>query len=145
MKWYAGLETIVEENVPLADLTWYHLGGPARYFCRPSAVEHIREIVKRARDLGLPLKVLGEGANVLVRDEGFDGIVIQLSKSSFGQTSTSGANVTAGGATDLPDLVRRTVKAGLAVHESHVEKIHRRAADETGHKLIRWLVVDFHR
>lgn len=114
MKWYAGLETIVEENVPLADLTWYHLGGPARYFCRPSAVEHIREIVKRTRDLGLPLKVLGEGANVLVRDEGFDGIVIQLSKSSFGQTSTSGAQVAAGGATDLPDLVRRTVKAGLA-------------------------------
>ncbi|MCH8913923.1 MAG: FAD-binding protein, partial [Planctomycetes bacterium] len=87
MKWYHGLEPIVEENVRLADRTWYRLGGAARYFCTPASITEVCEVVKRARDAQLPLKVLGGGANVLVRDEGFDGIVMQLGKDDFGHVT----------------------------------------------------------
>ena len=44
MRWYRGLEPIVEENVPLADRTWYHMGGAARYFCTPSSLEQGGEL-----------------------------------------------------------------------------------------------------
>ena len=88
MKWYRGLEPIVEENVRLADRTWYRLGGAARYFCTPASITEVGEVVQRAREAHLPLKVLGGGANVLVRDEGFDGIVMQLGKDAFGHITT---------------------------------------------------------
>ena len=114
MKWYHGLEPIVEENVRLADRTWYRLGGAARYFCTPASITEVCEIVKRAQDAQLPLKVLGGGANVLVRDEGFDGIVMQLGKDDFGHVTIDHNKVRADSAVDLPDLVRRTVNEGLA-------------------------------
>ncbi len=114
MKWYRGLEPIVEEHVRLADRTWYRLGGAARYFCTPASITEVGEIVKRARDAHLPLKVLGGGANVLVRDEGFDGVVMQLGKDTFGHITIDNNRIRADGAVDLPDLVRRTVNEGLA-------------------------------
>lgn len=114
MKWYSGLEAIVNEKVPLADRTWYRLGGPACYFCTPISADQVAEIVRRSREQGLPLKILGGGANVLVRDEGFDGIVVHLDPAAFGTVRFDGPTAVAGAAADLPDLVRRTVSRGLA-------------------------------
>lgn len=114
MKWYTGLEHLVSEHVPLAPLTWYRLGGAARFLCTPTTADEVRLIVARARECGLPVRVLGAGANVLVRDEGFGGIVIRLCPRAFGAVQVAGAVLTAGGAADLPDTVRRSVRAGLA-------------------------------
>ncbi|MCG3138179.1 MAG: UDP-N-acetylenolpyruvoylglucosamine reductase [Phycisphaerae bacterium] len=114
MKWYHGFEAITEENVSLRERTWYRLGGPARYLCRPISVEQVRELVQRCRQEQLPLKVLGVGANVLVRDEGFEGVVIQLDKQAFGQVHFEPPGVRAGASTDLTDLIRLTVHRNLA-------------------------------
>ena len=113
MKWYYGLEAIVNENVRLADYTWYRLGGAARYFCTPTSTEQVCEVVRRANSHKLPLKVLGGGANILVRDEGFDGVVLRLCRDVFGTTTRCGVTLRAGGAADLPDVVRRTVNDNL--------------------------------
>lgn len=113
MKWYCGLEPIVSENVSLARHTWYGLGGSARYFCTPTNLEELCEVVRRVRSCDLPLKILGGGANVLVRDEGFDGAVVRLGRQAFGKTVVQDGVARAGGSVDLPDFVRRTVRANL--------------------------------
>jgi UDP-N-acetylmuramate dehydrogenase len=112
MTWFRGLESIVEQRVPLADRTWYRIGGLARYFCLPRSAEDVQEIVRRCRAEGLALRVLGAGANVLIRDQGFDGVVLHLDRASFGSVRLKGNQLLAGAATPCPDLVRRTVDAG---------------------------------
>ena len=48
MNWQTGLEAITEADVPLGPMTYYRLGGPARWLARPQSVDQLREIVTRA-------------------------------------------------------------------------------------------------
>jgi len=89
------------------------MGGAARYFCTPSCLEQGGEIVRRAASCDLPYKVLGGGANVLVRDDGFDGLVIHLPAATFGKVQHRRGRLRVGSAAALPDIVRRTVAMGL--------------------------------
>lgn len=66
------------ENVPLAPLTSWRVGGPARYFAEPTSLEEVRDLVGWATNQGKPWIVLGKGSNVLVSDEGYPGLVIRL-------------------------------------------------------------------
>lgn len=112
MKWYHDLRAIVREDVSLAERTWYRLGGSARYYCTPHTIDQVCRIVQQTQACGIALRVLGGGANVLVRDQGFDGAVLQLPREHFGRVSILEDGVRAGAAVDLPDLVRQTVKRG---------------------------------
>ena len=60
----------VREQVPLAERTWFKVGGPAQYFAEPTSVDELQAVVERCRDEGLQVRLLGGGSNVLVRDEG---------------------------------------------------------------------------
>lgn len=55
---FAGLEQIVEENVPLARFTWFKLGGPAHWLIRPRNVEELQEAVRRCLENAIPIYVL---------------------------------------------------------------------------------------
>ncbi len=65
-------------NVPLAPLTTFRIGGAARFFIEAGSEEEVRTALALARESGLPLFVLGAGSNVLVGDEGVDGIVLRI-------------------------------------------------------------------
>ncbi len=65
-----------QTHVPLADLTTLRVGGPARYFLEVRDSSQLLQAVQLAREFELPFKVLGNGSNVLVADNGFDGLVI---------------------------------------------------------------------
>ncbi len=69
---------LVEENIPLAPLTTFQVGGPARYFVQANTVNDIQEAVAFAHSRRLPLFVLGGGSNLLVSDAGFPGLVLQI-------------------------------------------------------------------
>ena len=71
----AGFEHIVRENEPLAPYTWFRLGGPAQYFAEPTNVEELAALVRRCHEADLPVRILGGGSNLLVRDEGVSGVV----------------------------------------------------------------------
>ena len=66
----------IRENVGLAQYNWFRTGGAARYFCEPESEEDFQEAIRFAGDKDLQIFVLGEGANILVSDDGFDGLVI---------------------------------------------------------------------
>src|SRR5262245_12994371 len=89
---------IIRASEPLAPLTWFRLGGPAEYLARPRTVEQLAKLMARARDAGLPCRILGGGSNVLVRDEGVKGLVIHLESPAFADVAVRGQRVEAGAA-----------------------------------------------
>ncbi|HVP09831.1 MAG TPA: UDP-N-acetylmuramate dehydrogenase [Phycisphaerae bacterium] len=105
---------VCRRNVPLAPLTWFGLGGSAEYLIEPRTEEELAAVVRRCRENGVAVKLLGFGANVLVRDEGVQGVIVRLTAEAFTNTNYDGARVTAGAGVDLAKLVRNTVRRGLA-------------------------------
>jgi len=81
------LDVAVAYDAPLAPLTWYRIGGRADALVRPASVEALGALVHRCRETDVPLRVLGSGANVLVADEGVDGIVVRLDAPAFTETA----------------------------------------------------------
>ena len=72
----SGAERIVTEGVRLADYTSFKIGGPARFFALPSSVEELALVIRECRKNSLDFFVIGNGTNLLVSDEGYDGCVI---------------------------------------------------------------------
>ncbi len=63
--------------MPLAPYTTFRIGGPADLFCEPSSADDLALAVLAARALEVPYFVLGLGANILIGDRGFRGLVIR--------------------------------------------------------------------
>ncbi len=68
----------LEENKPLAPLTTFGIGGPARWYVRADSQDEVAEAVAWAGDRKAALFVLGGGSNLLVSDAGFDGLVLHI-------------------------------------------------------------------
>lgn len=113
MTWCSGFEDICKADAPLAELTWYKLGGPARWLCEPRDAEELSLALARADDAGLRWRVLGRGANLLVRDAGFDGVVIRLSDSAFQHVEWHDDGLSAGAGCDFPKLIRAAIARGF--------------------------------
>lgn len=73
------------ENIPLAPLTTFNIGGPARYFVEAKTTGEVQEAVAFARSRDLPLFVLGGGSNLLVADEGWPGLVLNIAVQGIDQ------------------------------------------------------------
>lgn len=88
----------IERSVSLAPYTTYQIGGPADEFIRVSTIEELVEAVSYARNHGTPWFLLGTGANILIGDGGFRGVVIHneadgISIDSHVVTAESGATI----------------------------------------------------
>lgn len=68
----------IEESIALAPFTTFRIGGAARFFCIAKTADDVREAVEYATQHALAVFVLGGGSNVLVPDEGFNGLVIKI-------------------------------------------------------------------
>ncbi len=66
---------LITPSVPLADKNWFRTGGAAQYFAEPRSAEEFQYILDAAQSL--PVYVLGEGANMLISDEGFEGLILR--------------------------------------------------------------------
>ncbi|MBO4445470.1 MAG: UDP-N-acetylmuramate dehydrogenase [Clostridia bacterium] len=66
------------ENADMAKHTTFRIGGPARLLVEPNSVDSLEAILKACKAEGVKPIVLGNGSNVLVRDEGIDGVVIVM-------------------------------------------------------------------
>jgi UDP-N-acetylmuramate dehydrogenase len=110
----SGFEHIVRENEPLASCTWFRLGGPAQYYAEPTSIDELAALVRRCYEAGLPVRLLGGGSNLLVRDEGLHGMVISLGAAAFGRIEVAGRKLTAGGGAKLGHVISTAVREGLA-------------------------------
>lgn len=99
-------------NVSLAPLTTFKIGGPADLFVHARTNDEFCRAVLGAREFGIPLFVLGRGANILVGDGGFRGVVVRCGMSEL--EFLPGGRVRAGAGLDtFPDLILATVARGL--------------------------------
>ena len=76
----------IQENIALAPLTTLRVGGQARYFVCARTIEDARTAVAFADEKKLPLFVLGGGSNVLISDNGWPGLVLQVGISGIDHT-----------------------------------------------------------
>jgi len=67
---------MIQKNIPLKDKNWFRTGGPAKFFAQPKTSEEFASVLAHAKENNLDLFILGGGANVLINDEGFEGLVI---------------------------------------------------------------------
>jgi UDP-N-acetylmuramate dehydrogenase len=69
---------LIQENVPLAPLTTFKVGGPAKYFLEAKTIDEVRAGIEFAHARELPLFVLGGGSNLVVADAGWPGLVLKI-------------------------------------------------------------------
>jgi len=102
------------ERVPLAPLTTFRVGGAARFFVEVRTDEEVKEAIAYAHERALPLFVLGGGSNIVVADDGFDGLVLamRLQDVSFENRGEGGVRAVAGAGVVWDDLVAQTVERG---------------------------------
>ncbi len=102
----------LQRDVPLASHTTFRIGGPADLYFEPANEAELTEALVLARDLEIPHFLLGAGANILIGDLGFRGLVIrnQLTRIEF----LDDHRVRAGSGTMVyHDLIQATVARGL--------------------------------
>jgi UDP-N-acetylmuramate dehydrogenase len=109
----------VGRNVPVGPMTTYRVGGAAAVFVRlddESDLDALREIIASTAlaNTGVDVLVVGRGSNLLVADDGFAGVAVQLGD-AFDRVDIADSEpvVRAGGAASLPVVARRTAAAGL--------------------------------
>ena len=99
----------VRTEVPLARLTTFKIGGPVAVLVTPETIEGLRETMKVLAEAQAPLFILGNGSNLLVADEGFDGVVIRVG-SALGSIGSEGADKIRIGAGALWSVVLRYIQ-----------------------------------
>jgi UDP-N-acetylmuramate dehydrogenase len=108
--------TALEPEVPLARLTTIGTGGPARLLARPQNVAELASVLRRAREEGLGIFVVGLGSNVLAADEGLDALVVRL-EGELASVSVADGTLAAGGGAANAVCLHRARAAGLGGFE----------------------------
>jgi len=103
-------EGVLDRDVPLGPLTTYKLGGPARYVATVEDEGALERIARHLAREPIEVVVFGRGSNLLVSDEGFDGLVVRLG-AGFSWVRI-GETISTGSATPLPLLAKASAKAG---------------------------------
>jgi len=114
MSVFKGLDEIVERDFALGKATTIGVGGNAEYFARPRTEEELCEVLARAEKAGMVVRALGRGSNLLVRDEGVPGLVVQLDPDGFGRIAVEDDLLKAGAAAPLAKVVAEAARSGLA-------------------------------
>ncbi len=106
----------IDEGVRLSRFTTLGTGGPARAFARPETVEELQSALDFAREQGLLVAALGLGSNLLVADDGFEGLALKLG-GELAQVDTQGELLLAGGGAPNAVALHRARAAGLGGFE----------------------------
>lgn len=113
------LADAISFDEPLAPKTSMRVGGPAAAFAVVRDVPALVSVLKLATAESIAWTILGLGSNVLVKDEGFFGLVIRLG-GAFTAITVSGTTIRAGGAAPMVAVCREAAKAGLSGAEALV-------------------------
>lgn len=106
------LEKNIIINKPLKEHTYTHLGGEADYFVTPETYEQVQKIVKLANKEQMPFTLLGNGSNLIIKDGGIRGIVMNLSK--LNKIETKDNQVIAQGGARIIDASREALASILS-------------------------------
>lgn len=106
-------ECVLRANEPLARRTTLGLGGAARWYAEPASVDDVVALLRAAAELDLRYFVIGRGSNLLVPDEGYDGLIVHLESSRWGSVQDLGeGRLRVGGGARLKELCGFTAREG---------------------------------
>ena len=108
-------EQILEEE-PMKKHTTFRIGGPAEYLILPQTTEEIADVIKLCRQEEIPWYIVGNGSNLLVSDEGYCGVIIQLYR-NYGGITVEGTNIRAGAGALLSQIASAAKNASLTGFE----------------------------
>lgn len=103
----------IKINEPLKNHTTWKIGGPADLLLLPRSKEDVLETLKFAAQEGIPVHILGNGSNVLVRDGGIRGIVIKMA-GAYGKVAIQELKINAQAGALLPVLAQKACQHGLS-------------------------------
>jgi len=109
----SGEPACVQEDYPVSRLTTVGTGGPARWFARPQDSGELHEVLRWADAAGVEVAVVGLGSNLVVADEGYDGVVVRLA-GRLARIERDGERIACGGGAALGAIVRRATGWGLS-------------------------------
>jgi UDP-N-acetylmuramate dehydrogenase len=109
----AGFRGRLQSEAPLAPHTTWRIGGPAQLLAAPHDLEDLLAALRWANERGVAWRVLGNGSNLLVRDEGVRGIVLHLRKVLAG-VRREGDRLHAGAGALFPAVANLAARHGLA-------------------------------
>lgn len=120
-EFYDALIQLTEEkNVltdePLKNHVTFRVGGAADYFVSPESAEEVQKIILLCKEAGMPYYILGNGSNLLVSDQGYRGVIIQIYK-SMSEVSVKGEFVTAQAGALLSAIAAKAAGESLAGFE----------------------------
>ena len=102
----------VRENVPLAPFTTFRIGGNAKLYVEPVTPEDVIATQHFATEHNIPLFIIGNGSNVLISDEGWNGVVINL-ETGFNSLQCDGNIVTTGAGVRMATFVDFVIRNNL--------------------------------
>lgn len=105
---------MIKENFDIKPLTYFKIGGRARYFTDVTNEDELKEAIKFAKKKKVPFVILGAASNVLFADHGYDGLVIRMMVRSL---AVDGTLLIAGAGVPNAVAVAETVKQGLGGFE----------------------------
>jgi UDP-N-acetylmuramate dehydrogenase len=111
---------ITKRDEPLAPHTHLKIGGPAEFLIRPRSADELRAVLAACQTQKVPIRMLGGGFNLLVRDDPVPGAVVCLTAPAFTAIECTDKRITAGGGGQLFDLIAVSVRQGLAGLETLV-------------------------
>lgn len=97
------IEEKIQKNIPLAPFSTFKIGGPAKYFIEIKDKEEIKETFKWAQKEQVRIFILGGGSNLIINDDGVDGLVIKLKNDEI---AVKGERIECGGAAVLAKVAR---------------------------------------
>lgn len=106
----------LEKAKELAPFTTFKLGGPAQYFIEITNLNELLELLELGQVHGLPIFILGGGSNLLIRDEGFAGVVVRVCLDACAIDRDT-LTVTIGAGRAMPQLVAELCAAGFSCLE----------------------------
>lgn len=102
----------IKEKIPLSRYTFTKTGGAAQYLAFPKSVDEVEKLVKAVRENNIPLTIIGNASNLIIRDGGIDGLVIILTE--LKKIKVSGNEVTADAGARIIDTAFAAAHAGLS-------------------------------
>ncbi len=110
----------IQENVPLAELTTFKIGGNARYFAEINSIDELVEAFEWVKDKGLDYFILGGGSNTIFSDEDYLGLIIKMNIMGFEviDEDESSSTIKVGAGEDWDETVKRTVDMNLSGMEA---------------------------
>lgn len=103
----------VLKNEPMSSHTTFRIGGPADYYVTPGSPDEVIKILDLCKKSDMPFYIVGNGSNLLVKDEGFRGLIIEMG-SRFSTVSINEYRVTAGAGAKLGQVAKTAMENGLA-------------------------------